>query len=145
MAGEAIGAGIGAGSNIVGGAMDMQGQMLANAREGRLSGTHAGNLNDLIDNVILNPNTAGLENAAQKALTVGGNQLDATLAGRGVHNSGMAINEHRALQSDVMSNLAQQINQDQVQRAGLAANVLQNPSFGFYDRAGGGGVTNQGK
>lgn len=143
--GDPASAAITAGGDIIGGGMDMIGQGMANAREGRLSGTAAGNLNELIDSQILQSNTVGLENAAGRALQAGGGALNAQLAGRGIYNSGAAMGQHRALTGDVMSNLAQQINQDQLSRAGMAGEILQNPAFGFFDRAGGGGVTNQGK
>jgi len=86
-----------------------------------------------------------LRGQAQRELATGSGALNAQLASRGLFDSGVAMSQQRQLSGDVMSQLAQAINQDQLQRAQFQAGTQQfgaqtvasNPGFQYFDRDSG--------
>ena len=173
MAAEAAAAAIGAGGELAGGALGAIGQGQANAREGRLSATQAGTLADFISSQVLTnqgqstlassqanslfapSDTRGLEAQANRVITRGQQNLNASLGGAGLLSSGQHLANSVGLRGEVLGGLAQAINQDEFARSQaiaqddlardqaiavdafgrtqLGAEILSNPVFGFYD------------
>ena len=101
-------------------------------------------LNQLIANEILQSDTTGLEAAASRTLTQGSRGLDSALSSRGIFNSGLALQGQTELAGGVLSNLARDINADQLGRAQLAGDLFSNEAFGFFDPTTGQPVNTEG-
>lgn len=140
-----ISAAIGAGSDLMGGAAGAYGQWQSN----KASGRQAAQMDPFIEMLVQMGNQVasggeygGLRGQAQRELASGGNALNAQLASRGLFDSGVAMSQQRQLSGDVMSQLAQAINADQLQRQqiGMQANqaagqmIGSTPGFGYYDQ-----------
>lgn len=126
-AAPAIGAGITAGADLLGGVAGQGAQAKSNAASGRQAAQIEPYLKQLT-----NFDTSGLRAAANNVLRTQGNSLDATLAQRGIYNSGSALEQHRQLTSSVLGQLAQNINTDEYQRLLGAADLIGRvPGFGY--------------
>lgn len=144
MADPVAGAAITAGGNLLGGGLDAIGEGRANAREGRLSATHADNLSEFIkENVLGQGDYSNLESTANNLITRGQAGLNASMGAQGLAGSGAFQQAGVDLRSGVLSNLGEQINADQMSRSTLAGEIFSNPVFGFYDESTG-QATNQG-
>lgn len=145
MADPVAAAAVTAGGNLLGGGLESIGQGRANSREGRLSAGHAGTLSEFIkDNVLGQGNYSNLENTANSLITRGQMGLNASMGAQGLAGSGAFNQAGVDLRAGVLSNLGEQINADQMNRATLAGEIYSNPVFGFYDPATQ-QPTNQGK
>lgn len=141
---DAAGAAVGGAFDLAGAGIEAWGQGKQNEREAAAAATSARTLDDVIKKYVLASDTTGLERSAVTTLTKNQGILDASLAQRGIYSSGTATSAHRGLAGEVMSGLAEAINADQANRAGMAMQGYSQPGFGFYDTRSG-QATNQGK
>lgn len=139
----AAAAGISGGADLLGGAVNSIGQARENSRAASAYAQQGKTLNEVIQKYLLPSNTVGLERASAMQASQQSRGLDASLAARGVYNSGEATQAHTQLAAQIGANLANQINQDQYQRAASAAQAYGSDAFGFYDPTK--GAVNQGK
>ena len=101
MAAPVAAAGISAGANLLGGGFDQAAQGKQHAAEGRQAAQLEPYLKQLT-----NFDTSGLRAHANDVMRTQGNALDATLAQRGIYNSGSALQQHQQLDSQVLGQLA---------------------------------------
>lgn len=129
----AASAGIGAAGNLIGAGFDQAQQ----GKNHQAMGRQAAQMEPFLKQ-LTNFDTSGLRSAANDVMRSQGNGLDATLAQRGIYNSGSALQQHQQLNSQVLSQLAQNINQDQYQRLMGASQLISGQKgFGYYDQASG--------
>lgn len=144
MADQALGSGITAGGDLLGGIFGSIGQGQQNKRQASAAAQSASTINDVIQNQILPSDTKGLEAQAIRSLAENSNVANAQLAQRGIYDSGVANATHRDITSATMSDLAEAINADQLARGSAALQGYSSPAFGFFDPQSG-SPTNQGK
>lgn len=122
---------IGAGGQAAGGIFGAMGQSQSN----KASGRQAAQMDPFIEALTQLGDHSGLRGAASRELTAGSNMMNAQLSQRGIYNSGAALQQQRALSSDVFSDLAQAINQDEITRLTAGAQLIGNtPGYGYFDR-----------
>lgn len=176
----------GGAGNFAGGVVDAIGSGMASAKDNAKGATMAGNLQDFITGNVLNHSTntenaaidsligkisgpgdySGLEAQANRELGRSSRALDASLASRGIFDSGQAIDQQTSLRTGVLGSLSDKINQDRLSRQqlagtlrtqqasnnlqdvlgrlGIASQLYSNDAFGNYDTKTG-QAKNQGK
>jgi len=176
------GAVVGGVGSLAGSGIDAIGQGFASAKDNAKGATMASNLADFISKSVLGDsmrgenaaidkmigqvtqggNYSGIETAANEQLGRSSRALDASLAGRGVYDSGAALGAQSELRSNTIATLSDKIGQDRLARQqlaatleqgrqqnilgrlGLAGQLFSNDSFGNYDVSTG-KAANQGK
>ena len=128
----AAGAGVSAVGNLIGAGFDQAQQ----GKNHQAMGRQAAQMEPFLKQ-LTNFDTSGLRSAANDVMRTQGNSLDASLAQRGIYNSGSALQQHQQLNSQVLSQLAQNINQDQYQRLMGASQLISGQQgFGYVDPNG---------
>jgi len=147
--GAFLGGAVPAATGLAGGVLD---QAIFQPQQNRASGRQAAQIDPFLDSLMAlgeqvgsGGDYGGLRGQAQRELATGSGALNAQLASRGLFDSGVAMSQQRQLSGDVMSQLAQAINQDQLQRAQFQAGTQQfgaqtvasTPGYQYFDRDSG--------